>query len=162
MKRPRFSQAWQAFTIVNRPVAAVGTLIGGKVGLNIRTGTFSNACPTRISYVLNVTGFPITARAFGHAMVSGADGRWYLYRVPDMMDHLAKTFGPPDKTVRFPKAEHFKGKKGILAIRGHGWSAAVGHVTLWNGATCLDACHLAHDPDNGTFVPDIGSLWELP
>ncbi len=36
-----------------------------------------------------------------------------------------------------------------------------GHVTLWNGAACSDSCHLLQNPDNGTFIPDTASLWEL-
>ncbi|HCC0827642.1 TPA: hypothetical protein M3111_004710, partial [Escherichia coli] len=53
-------------------------------------------------------------------------------------------------------------KKGIIVVKGHGWSNARGHVTLWNGSVCSDQCHLLNDPDNGTFVPEVGILWVLP
>lgn len=41
-------------------VADVGRIIGGNVGQNISGGYFENACPIRMSYVLNATGFPIS------------------------------------------------------------------------------------------------------
>ncbi|MDI5405259.1 T6SS effector amidase Tae4 family protein, partial [Salmonella enterica subsp. enterica serovar Lubbock] len=41
---------------------------------------FQNACPIRMSYVLNATGFPI-ARNSPYAKVSGADNKFYIYRV---------------------------------------------------------------------------------
>lgn len=50
----------------------------------------------------------------------------------------------------------------IIVVKGHEWGNAIGHVTLWNGTECSDTCHLMSDPDNGTFVPDIASIWVLP
>lgn len=51
--------------------------------------------------------------------------------------------------------------QGIIGVKGHGWSNAAGHVTLWNGTQCSDTCHLMSDPDNGPFVPDTASIWKL-
>jgi hypothetical protein len=79
-----------------------------------------------------------------------------------MMTYLEQTFGKPDKTVKSPKPSDFAGMKGIIVVKGHGWSDAVGHITLWNGTTCSDTCHLMADPDNGTFTPDSASIWVLP
>lgn len=59
MNRPSFNEAWLAFRKVNHSVADVGSIIGGNVGKNITGGYFQNACPIRMSYVLNATGFPI-------------------------------------------------------------------------------------------------------
>lgn len=59
MNRPSFNAAWLAFRKVNHSVADVGSIIGGNVGQNITGGYFQNACPIRMSYVLNATGFPI-------------------------------------------------------------------------------------------------------
>ncbi|MBJ5024035.1 hypothetical protein JGF43_25155, partial [Salmonella enterica subsp. enterica serovar Agona] len=56
----------------------------------------------------------------------------------------------------------FIGKKGIIVVKGHGWSNARGHVTVWNGSICADQGHLLNDPDNGPFVPEVGTLWILP
>lgn len=46
---------------VRVPVGEVGKKIGGNVQTNIELpeGGFRNACPIRMSYVLNKTGFPI-------------------------------------------------------------------------------------------------------
>ena len=68
---------------------------------------------------------------------------------------------PASKTVASPKPEAFAGMKGIIVVKGHGWSNAKGHVTLWDGTQCSDTCHLMSDPDNGTFAPETASLWVL-
>lgn len=165
MRRPRFTAAWNAFLAVRLPVKMVGAKIGGNVQKNTdldpRLGGFVNACPIRMSYVLNKTRFPI-AKSPLYKSVSGADGKQYLYRVTEMMEYLERYFGKPDKHVRHPVPKDFAKMKGILVVKGHGWDNAAGHVTLWNGFTCSDTCHLIDDPDNGKFVPDIAALWVLP
>jgi hypothetical protein len=162
MARPSFNTAWAAFMAVNVPVSQVGKKIGGNVQKNIDmpVGGFENACPIRMSYVLNVTGFPI-AKTSQYAMVSGADNRQYIYRVGDMMNYLERTFGKPDKTIKSPKESDFSSLKGIIVVKGHGWGNARGHVTLWDGRKCSDSCHLLHDPDNGPFIPETASIWTL-
>ncbi|EIF0156193.1 hypothetical protein LEU90_004812, partial [Salmonella enterica] len=111
MNRPSFNEAWLAFRKVNHSVADVGSIIGGNVGKNITGGYFQNACPIRMSYVLNATGFPI-ARNSPYAKVSGADNKFYIYRVNDMIDHLTHNMGKPDLIVNNPKQSDFIGKKG--------------------------------------------------
>jgi len=148
---------------VRLPVDAVGKKIGGAVQKNIELGAnggFQNACPIRMSYVLNATGFPIHPSA-QYAMVSGGDHRQYIYRIPDMMTYLERTLGKPDKTVKSPKPSDFANMKGIIVVKGHGWSNAKGHVTLWDGTQCSDTCHLMNDPDNGPFIPETASIWTL-
>ena len=161
--RPSFKRAWAAFMEVNVPVPAVGYLIGGNVRKNIELPYdvgFQNACPIRMSYVFNKTGF-LVPKCARYAVVSGADHRWYMYRVPDMLRYLEDTFGKPDKVVKQPKPEDFVGLQGILVTKGRGWRDAVGHVTLWDGGRCSDVCHLTGDPKNGKFVPDVASIWIL-
>ena len=158
--RPKFAQAWGRFREINISVAKVGAKIGGKVGHNISAGIFQNACPIRMSYVLNYTGIPVPSA--GYHVVSGADKRWYMYRVPEMMAFLQQSFGTPDHSAANPKPKDFAGHKGVIVVKGRGWSNAVGHVTLWDGTTCSDSCHLTSDPDNGPFVPDTAALWVLP
>lgn len=145
---------------VRLPVSAVEAKIGGNVQKNIDAQIFQNACPIRMSYVLNATGFPI-AKGAGYETVSGSDKRLYLFRVNDMMDYLGRAFGKPDKTVRAPHVSDFANMKGIIVIKGHGWANARGHVTLWDGTRCSDSCHLMYDPENGPFVPETASLWVL-
>ncbi len=79
-RRPSFNSAWTAFMAIRLPVAEVGKKIGGVVQKNIEmtTGGFQNACPIRMSHVLNVTGFPIL-KSSQYAMVSGADHRQYYF-----------------------------------------------------------------------------------
>ncbi|AKJ31977.1 cytoplasmic protein [Caldimonas brevitalea] len=138
----------------------VGKKLGGKVQMNVEANIFRNACPIRMSYVLNKTGHPISSN-MGYAAVSGSDKRFYLYRVKDMLDYLNRTFGKPDKTAQSPKLQDFAGMKGILLVKGHGWGDASGHVTLWDGTKCSDTCHLMYDPENGVFVPETAYLWVL-
>lgn len=161
--RPSFNSAWAAFMAMRVPVAQVGKRIGGYVQKNIElpTGGFENACPIRMSYVLNTTGFPIQKNS-RYATVSGGDHRQYIFRVRDMMSYLEDKFGKPEKTVRSPKVSDFAKMKGIIVVKGHGWSNASGHVTLWDGTRCSDSCHLMHDPDNGPFIPETASIWLLP
>ena len=94
-------------------------------------------------------------------MVSGADGRQYIFRVNDMMKYLEFVFGKPDKSVRSPKESDFSGLKGIIVVKGRGWGNASGHITLWDGSRCSDSCHLMYDPDNGPFIPEVASIWIL-
>lgn len=164
MKRPSFQEAWNAFLMVRQPVSVVGKIIGGNVQKNIEIpeneGGFANACPIRMSYVLNKTGAKIQ-RSPQWGMVTGGDANWYIYRVKDMMSYLESTFGKPDKIVTTPKPSDFSGMKGIIVVKGRGWGNASGHVTIWNGTSCADSCHLLHDPDNGSFTPDTAAIWIL-
>lgn len=160
--RPLFKDAWAAFMVVRVPVSEVGKKIGGVVQKNteMTIGGFENACPIRMSYVLNRTGFPIS-KSHLYATVSGGDGLQYIYRVNDMMAYLERKFGKPDKTAGSPQPADFKGLLGIIVIKGDGWGNSRGHVTLWNGSTCSDSCHLMGDPENGYFVPQTASIWLL-
>lgn len=159
MHRPSFDAAWARFNEVKLPVKAVGKKIGGKVEANTNSGIFLNACPIRMSYVLNYTGVRIPKT--GYPVVSGADGFWYLFRVNELMSYLDRTFGKPEASASVPTFQSFARMKGIVVVKGKGWSDATGHVTLWNGISCSDSCHLLSDPDNGSFVPDLAKLWTL-
>lgn len=159
-ERPNFQKAWTAFKAVNIDVQAVGAKIGGKVKANIDSGIFQNACPIRISYALNRSGFKIKPKE-KYAVVSGSDGNWYLFRVVDAINFLSDKFGTPDVVSKPPTMMEFSGKRGIMVTKGHGWSNATGHVTLWDGTICADTCHSAGDPSNGDFVPEVTYLWIL-
>ena len=159
--RPLFSTCWARFTQINVPVSDVGKKIGGKVEFNITQGIFVNACPIRISYVLNRVGVHIPGPASGYSVVSGADTKWYIFKVKDMIQFLERRWGKPDKVVRGATSGPLAGRRGLIVVEGAGWSDASGHVTLWNGTRCQDSCHLARDPDNGSFTPRSAKLWEL-
>ena len=170
MLRPLFHSAWARFQQINVSVGDVGRIIGGKVRVNIDSGAFPNACPIRMSYVLNRTGFPVNKNFVplddqGRQQVSsGDDGLWYIYRVNPMIEYLRKVFGTPDMELTRPPitAGAFLGMKGILIVTGHGWDNAAGHVAIFDGSTCADSCHFTGDPANGTFAPAKAILWKLP
>ena len=152
--------AWTFFSEVNVTVKEVGEKIGGHVQINIVSGVFQNACPIRMSYVFNKCGIfiPVGKK---YAVVSGRDNKLYMYRVKDIIRFLEDSFGTPDLTINSPKLSDFKGKKGIIVFSGSGWTNARGHVTLWNGIICSDACHFMGSDENGTFIPEVAYLWSL-
>jgi len=84
-----------------------------------------------------------------------------MYRVNDMIPYLESIFGKPDITIKSPKRTNCTGKKGIIVFSRSGWSNARGHVTLWNGNICSDACHFMGSDENGTFIPKKAYLWVL-
>lgn len=137
-------------------IVSVGKKIGGKVEQNIILGVkdplhgFTNACAIRMSYSLNYSGVIISRGSW--QTVSGADRKWYIYRVSDLVTFLRLSFGEPDKTVKNPKPKNFEENKGILVFRVN-WSDASGHVTLWNGSSCSDHCHFP--------VASEASIWIL-
>jgi len=156
--RPSFLLAWTHFKKVygKGNIASVGDLIGGKVKQNIDLGIkdpilgFTNACAIRMSYALNNSGVLIERGVW--KTVSGGNKKWYIYRVRDLLKYLKNSFGKPDKIVKKPKANDFKGMKGILVFTVN-WRDATGHVTLWNGNTFSDTCHFP--------VASEASLWVL-
>ncbi|MBX3415007.1 MAG: type VI secretion system amidase effector protein Tae4 [Pirellulales bacterium] len=148
---------WNHFSTVNVDVVGVGKVIGGKVGVNVELGVkdpqagFTNACAIRMSYCLNNSGKPVSRGAW--ATVSGADKKWYIYRVKDLVAYLTHNFGKPDQVTKNPKSADFAGQKGILAFQVSGWSDATGHVTLWDGSICSDQCFFGKASE--------ASLWTL-
>ncbi|MCG6201201.1 type VI secretion system amidase effector protein Tae4 [Psychromonas antarctica] len=157
--RPNFIRAWSFFSEINVSVKEVGEKIGGHVQINIDSGVFQNACPIRMSYVLNKCGILIP-NGGKYAVVSGNDKKQYMYRVNDMILYLEDTFGKPDLIINSPKQTDFNDKKGIVVFSGSGWSNAGGHVTLWNGNICSDSCHFMNS-ENGSFTPEKGLFWSL-
>ena len=158
--KPNFMKAWMHFSKINVSVKEVGKKIGGYVAINIDSGVFQNACPIRMSYVLNKCGI-FNPKSSKYAVVSGKDKKQYMYRVNDMIPYLETIFGKPDITIKSPKRTNCTGKKGIIVFSRSGWSNARGHVTLWNGNICSDACHFMGSDENGTFIPEKAYLWVL-
>ena len=144
--RPSFSIMSTQFTSIygNGTVESVGKKIGGKVQQNIELGVkdpmlgFTNACAIRMSYSLNYSKVIVTRGSW--KTVSGADRKWYIYRLSDLLKFLEHSFGKPDKTVKNPKPNDFVGIKGILVFDVN-WNDATGHATLWDGISCSDHCY---------------------
>lgn len=76
------------FAKVCREVPVVGSIIGGKVEQNIKSGFFNNACAIRLSYAFNYSGLPISR--YDGNVSSGRDKKWYLYKVADMISFVEK------------------------------------------------------------------------
>ncbi|WON76236.1 type VI secretion system amidase effector protein Tae4 [Serratia sp. UGAL515B_01] len=139
--RPSFNSMWSSFSKVNVAVPQVGNIIGGKVKANIDSGIFQNACAIRMSYALNNAGINIPRNESKWKTSSGADNKWYIYRVEDMIKFLNDQFYQADVISKLSvNKSDFSNKKGILAFNVN-WSDATGHVTLWNGVLCSDSCY---------------------
>ncbi len=110
-------------------VLPLGDFIGGKVKQNIDAGIFTNGCAIRMSYAFNYSGIAVSSS--DGAVSSGADGKWYLYRVADMINFVKKHIG--GTPLKGTKASDFAGKKGVIIFTGCGWSDATGHVDLFDG-----------------------------
>ncbi|MEE8294891.1 MAG: T6SS effector amidase Tae4 family protein [Sphingomonadales bacterium] len=162
--RPIFQDVWKAFhqkgLTGNKHIA---DLIGGKVEINANlpaeSGGWSNFCVVRISHALNKGGqeIPFIKRK----TVSGAKGKWHLFRVTDLNDYLIVQWGAPDVFTEGERGKldssTVKGKQGILMLNTLGaWQGATGHFTLWDGTKTIDKTEKY-------FKSSIGlKLWVLP
>jgi hypothetical protein len=102
------------------------------------------------SYTLNYSGVIVTRGLW--KTVSGADGKWYIYRVSDLLKFLEFSFGNPDKTIKNPNTSDFAGIQKILIFNVN-WQDASGHATLWNGISCSDHCYFP--------IAQEASIWIL-
>jgi hypothetical protein len=119
---------------------SIWATIGGHVQMNEWTKDAggnrvpNNTCALRMSYTLNLSGYPIPK---GNGTVSGKDGSWYFLRVRDLQAFLTTKIGSPTSlpggTFAGPS-----GATGILSFNVSGWSDATGHFTLWNGQSVVD------------------------
>ena len=116
--------------VKNASVSEVGRIIGGKVQQNVESGIFKNACALRLSYAFNKAGNLI--KSTDGAVSSGADGKWYLYRVADMEKYL-KRITPEKDVLTGNQPSDFVEKKGIIVFKDCNWVDASGHVDLYNG-----------------------------
>ena len=155
--RPKFLSIWGSFKSVyaDGKVTSVGNKIGGKVKQNIDLGVtdptlgFTNACALRMSYALNYSGMSIPRGNW--KTVSGADNKWYIYRVKDLLTYINHSLGKPDKVIKNPKPQDFSGLQGIL-IFNVSWSDATGHATLWDGQTCSDHCYFPEAQEASIWI----------
>ncbi len=107
--KPVLGTVWSHFKVIygEGNITRIGDKIGGKVKHNIDLGVreprlgFTNACAIRMSYALNYSGITIGRGEW--KTVSGDDGKWYIYRVKDLLKFLENRFGQPDKVVNSPQ-----------------------------------------------------------
>jgi hypothetical protein len=161
--RPPFNAAWTAAQEVFDPAgstAKVAKVIGGTVAKNITMpGGWKNTCAVRMSFILNRSGMSVPYVA--GKTVSGADKRWYFYRVKDVIDFLTQHWGKPDLMIAFPPVGggQLAGKKGVVLFEISGWTDAAGHATLWNGNLCYDHCYF-NEP-GATYRTNRANFWAL-
>ncbi len=133
---PSFAEMVKAYPNQATP-EEVFQLIGGKVEQN----HFANSCVVRISRALNYAGRPIH-RGPRALTVSGADHKWYAFRVAEFDGYMRHEFGPPQVEASGPESgptprTAFVLKRGVMAFRVKGWSNATGHFDLWDGLNCV-------------------------
>lgn len=166
MTRPSFSAAWAASLRIydaTNSAAKVAQVIGGNVALNINHRDsklrWRNTCAVRLSYILNQAGMPIP-RIPGQT-VSGADNRWYFYRVKNLIAFLQQRWGKAE-IVKYPPSGGgtLAGKMGMILFEVSGWSDAEGHATLFNGSNCYDHCYFNEPGAN--YRTDRANFWSLP
>lgn len=128
------------------PAPVVFKQIGGKVELNFDMGIFGNACATRVSKALNMSGgthlIPFYKAVgpngkYEGQVSSGKNKHWYIFRVKILNKYLTEKYGKPEV---YSPAEHtnkLNGRKGIVIYEVHGWSDATGHADLWDGTKCV-------------------------
>ena len=167
MKRPSFEIAWAASMRIYDPAnvgAKVAQGIGSNVAKNINNPDpkqrWSNTCAVRVSYVLNESGMLIPY--IPGQTVSGADKRWYFFRVKDVIAFLKLHWGTPDLIVQYLPSGGgpLAAKKGFILFEVSGWSDAAGHATLWNGSICYDHCYFNEPGVN--YRTDKANFWSLP
>lgn len=104
-KRPEFSKMNAAYP--KGTAEEVFKLIGGKVLAN----NFANSCAIRVSRSLNYSGHKVSYIP-SNLTVSGSDGKWYIYRVKELVKYLKNNFGEPDITINNkPYQDKLKSKK---------------------------------------------------
>lgn len=167
MPRPRFSAAWAAAMRIYAPINSaekVARTIGGNVAININSRDpklrWDNTCAVRLSYILGQAGMPIPY--IPGQTVSGADKRWYFFRVKHLIRFLEQRWGKAE-VIQFPPSRGsntLADRQGIILFEVSGWSNATGHATLFNGLTCYDRCYFNEPGAN--YRTDRAHFWSLP
>lgn len=155
---PRFVKMWNHYPMGS--AAQAKQLIGGKVN----AGWIDNTCAVRLSRSLNYGGLQLPfnkklQNGLTLNTVSGADKRWYAFRVKELKQFLREVIGPPatTSTDRVPgkgiSYRHFSKKQGIIVFEVNVNRGFGGHIDLWDGEL----------PRNATYFgeSDKVSLFEL-
>ncbi len=127
--------------------------IGGKVDADWIT----NTCAVRLSRAFNYSGITIPHGLDALKTISGADGKWYAYRMRELKHWIGETFGAPDlsRDGQVTRAE-FAGVTGIVAFDIH-FNDASGHLDLWDGSSYI---HQSSDPRDYFTMASKVVLWK--
>jgi hypothetical protein len=145
MSRHLPSFALLASNYPDQPKDTVKRNIGG----HINADWIVNTCAIRLSRAFNYSGFPIPSHFHGLNVVSGADGKWYSYRMQELRKWIAFTLGPPSevrtksdgKTI---DRKDFANRHGVIAFDIH-FSDARGHIDLWDGTDFFESRYAVGD-----------------
>ncbi|MEM7574267.1 MAG: T6SS effector amidase Tae4 family protein [Bacteroidota bacterium] len=136
---PAFDLLWSAYPVGSAD--EVKQSIGGKVNYP----WIKNTCAIRMSRVLNYSGHPVpfTKGANGKGVtISGADKKWYFFRITDLRSFIERKFGPPDQVLQPPyDLQALANYRGIILFEVDVWDDATGHFTLWNGQAAADKAY---------------------
>ncbi|WP_367989724.1 type VI secretion system amidase effector protein Tae4 [Vibrio sp. NTOU-M3] len=174
LKRPRFSDLWNAYSEVGAKKASeVYPLVGGHVAKLYESDpiSYANACALRMSRGFNYGGFPVPSgtiiETYPIYRVRGADQKAYILRVKDLIKYIEFNWGNPEYEMDPTDISEISGKKGVIIISVSGWNDASGHVTLWDGSKTGDGSSY-QDPSyfpsrypDGTVKAKKVMLWEL-
>ena len=113
-----------------------------------------------MSYVLNYSGTQVPKIA--GETVSGADGKFYFFRVRNVVTFLRLRCGKPDAALKYPPSGGgpLADQKGLILFEVSGWGDAAGHATLWNGKSCYDHCYF--NEVGATYRTTQANFWKLP
>lgn len=150
---PSFRKMWDNYPADKDP-AKVKKLIGGKVD----AGWITNTCTIRLSRAFNYAGDSIARGEAGLHAVSGADGKWYAFRVREMEKYLRAKYGPPHVEATGKDAGKLrgavKGHRGVIQFDVRGWTDATGHMDMWDGTRVRFSEYFAK--------AERVSLWKCP
>jgi len=147
-----FDDFWSSYPGSDYTAAEAKALIGGRVDADWIT----NTCAIRLSRGLNYSDNEIdrdSYNLYAGQTISGADGKWYGFRVAEMNKYLLHHYGTPinlqknitvtqdnvysednaRETERLEERAKALGIKGILMFNVHLWNDATGHLEPWNG-----------------------------
>eukprot|EP01147_Barroeca_monosierra_P002333 gene2333-8058_t len=128
---PPFKKMWQNFP------AGSSEQVKNDIGGRVDAAWIGNTCSIRLSRALNYSGHPIVRDRAGLNTVSGADAKWYGYRVREMEKYLRATYGKPDIEVSAKGTSDLRaavlGHRGVIMFDVSGWEDATGHVDMWDG-----------------------------
>jgi len=160
--KPFYSVALQHFNAIKVSLSQVGEKLGGKVKLNIDNGVFKNGCAIRMSYVLNKSGVTIP-HISGKTSSGENKDAWYIYNISNLRLFLIEKFGRPEKFTPTEARLKLADKKGIISFGVSGWEdGASGHITLWKGGACADACYFPDDHNDVRLSTHTVEFWKLP
>ena len=134
-KIPRFDALTRHYPAYDqRRTDQVKRDIGGKVNYP----WLDNSCAIRISRTLNYNSLELPKKAHSLHVISGADGKWYSYRVAELRLWLVDKIGAPQFDHRKAKGIPFdkrilKDVTGIICLE-ISFSNATGHFDLWDGS----------------------------